>query len=239
METIPMLSIKLYMYQLFRSLAYLHALGIAHRDIKPQNVLVDRSSGMLKLCDFRSAKFMKRDLPHESHICFRYYRAPELIFGSTDYDVSMDVWSTGCIMAELMLGRPIFCGHNVVGQLVEICKVLGTPTRSQAIAMNPEFADYIFPKIPPAPWPKVFKDHPTTTESLDLIGQVLEFSPVLRVTAIQALVHPFFDELRQPETKMVDGKDLPPLFDFSAMELAIEPCPGPPARKTRSPCSWH
>jgi glycogen synthase kinase 3 beta len=73
------------MYQLLRSLAFIHAMGICHRDIKPQNLLLDPDTGILKLCDFGSAKVLVRGEPNVSYICSRYYRAPELIFGATDY----------------------------------------------------------------------------------------------------------------------------------------------------------
>lgn len=76
---------QLYMYQLFRSLAYIHSLGICHRDIKPQNLLLDPDTGVLKLCDFGSAKHLVKGEPNVSYICSRYYRAPELIFGAIDY----------------------------------------------------------------------------------------------------------------------------------------------------------
>lgn len=116
---------------MFRSLAYIHALGICHRDIKPQNLLVDPSTHILKLCDFGSAKKLIKGEPNVSYICSRYYRAPELIFGCTDYAPAIDVWSVGCVIAELMLGQPLFPGESGVDQLVEIIKVLGTPTREQ------------------------------------------------------------------------------------------------------------
>ncbi|TPX71143.1 hypothetical protein SpCBS45565_g01206 [Spizellomyces sp. 'palustris'] len=222
-QTMPMLSIKLYMYQLFRALAYIHALGICHRDIKPQNLLLDPATGVLKLCDFGSAKILVKDEPNVSYICSRYYRAPELIFGSTDYNVSIDVWSTGCVMAELMLGQPIFPGESGVDQLVEIIKVLGTPTREQIKSMNRNYTEYKFPQIKAATWPKVFKNKPTTPESLDLIGKLLEYTPPNRLTAVEAMAHNFFDELRRPETKMMNGKDFPLLFDFSTLELSIQP----------------
>lgn len=77
--------LQLYMYQLFRSLAYIHSLGICHRDIKPQNLLLDPDTGILKLCDFGSAKHLVKGEPNVSYICSRYYRAPELIFGAIDY----------------------------------------------------------------------------------------------------------------------------------------------------------
>lgn len=83
--TMPVLEVKLYIYQLFRALAYIHSQGICHRDIKPQNLLLDPNSGILKLCDFGSAKILVENEPNVSYICSRYYRAPELIFGATNY----------------------------------------------------------------------------------------------------------------------------------------------------------
>lgn len=83
---------QLYMYQLFRSLAYIHSLGVCHRDIKPQNLLLDPETGVLKLCDFGSAKHLVRGEPNVSYICSRYYRAPELIFGATDYTTNIGEW---------------------------------------------------------------------------------------------------------------------------------------------------
>jgi glycogen synthase kinase 3 beta len=115
----------------------------------------------LKLCDFGSAKILVAGEPNVSYICSRYYRAPELIFGATNYttDIGMsrlrmrplcripvylefasrfiDIWSTGCVMAELMLGQPLFPGESGIDQLVEIIKVLGTPSREQIKTMNP------------------------------------------------------------------------------------------------------
>lgn len=85
----PILQVKLYMYQLLRSLAYIHSVGICHRDIKPQNLLLNPSTGVLKLCDFGSAKILVAGEPNVSYICSRYYRAPELIFGATNYTTSI------------------------------------------------------------------------------------------------------------------------------------------------------
>uniref|UniRef100_UPI00398E5F02 glycogen synthase kinase-3 beta-like n=1 Tax=Pristiophorus japonicus TaxID=55135 RepID=UPI00398E5F02 len=121
-QPIPMIYVKVYIYQLFRSLAYIHSQGVCHRDIKPQNLLVDPETAVLKLCDFGSAKQLVRGEPNVSYICSRYYRAPELIFGATDYTSNIDVWSAGCVLAELLLGQPIFPGDSGVDQLVEIIK---------------------------------------------------------------------------------------------------------------------
>ena len=178
-----MLEVKLYIYQLFRSLAYIHSQGICHRDIKPQNLLLDPVTGILKLCDFGSAKILVPNEPNVSYICSRYYRAPELIFGATNYTTKIgtclltaffffllflsisylsqpltdfaDVWSTGCVMAELMLGQPLFPGESGIDQLVEIIKVLGTPTREQIRTMNPNYMEHKFPQIKPHPFNKV------------------------------------------------------------------------------------
>jgi glycogen synthase kinase 3 beta len=221
-QSIPGTFIKLYMYQLFRSLAYIHSQGICHRDIKPQNLLLDPDSGILKLCDFGSAKHLVRGEPNVSYICSRYYRAPELIFGATDYTTNIDVWSAGCVFAELMLGQPIFPGDSGVDQLVEIIKVLGTPTREQIKEMNPNYTEFKFPQIKAHPWQKVFRAR-TSPEAIDLVSRLLEYTPSARITPLQACAHTFFDELREPATKLPNGRELPPLFNFTEAELKIQP----------------
>ena len=93
---------------------YLASVGICHRDIKPQNLLVDPQTHSLKVCDFGSAKRLVRGEINVSYICSRYYRAPELIFGATEYTNAIDVWSVGCVMAEMLLGQPLFPGDSGV-----------------------------------------------------------------------------------------------------------------------------
>ncbi|MCJ1418200.1 regulator of ime2 [Xylographa parallela] len=226
--TMPILEIKIYIYQLFRSLAYIHSQGICHRDIKPQNLLLDPSTGVLKLCDFGSAKILVENEPNVSYICSRYYRAPELIFGATNYTTKIDVWSTGCVMAELMLGQPLFPGESGIDQLVEIIKVLGTPTREQIRTMNPNYMEHKFPQIKPHPFNKVFRK--TTPDAIDLIAALLEYTPTQRLSAIEAMCDPFFNELRDPACRFPDSrhpngasKEMPNLFDFSRHELSIAP----------------
>ncbi|XP_076764518.1 glycogen synthase kinase-3 beta isoform X4 [Xylocopa sonorina] len=240
-QTIPINFIKLYMYQLFRSLAYIHSLGICHRDIKPQNLLLDPESGVLKLCDFGSAKHLVKGEPNVSYICSRYYRAPELIFGAIDYTTKIDVWSAGCVVAELLLGQPIFPGDSGVDQLVEIIKVLGTPTRDQIREMNPNYTEFKFPQIKAHPWQKfmlqrmsglkcsmehqkirVFRAR-TPSEAMELVAGLLEYTPSGRITPLEACAHPFFDELREQGTRLPNGRELPPLFNFTEYELRIQP----------------
>ncbi|CAE6460466.1 unnamed protein product [Rhizoctonia solani] len=226
-QPIPNLQIKLYMYQLLRSLAYIHSVGICHRDIKPQNLLLNPSTGVLKLCDFGSAKILVPGEPNVSYICSRYYRAPELIFGATNYSTNIDVWSTGCVMAELMLGQPLFPGESGIDQLVEIIKVLGTPTREQIKTMNPNYMEHKFPQIKPHPFSKastncVFRPR-TSPEMLDLVARLLEYTPTSRLSAIEAMCHPLFHELRQEGTSMPSGREMPALFNFTREELSIRP----------------
>eukprot|EP00040_Diaphanoeca_grandis_P001293 m.18053 g.18053 ORF g.18053 m.18053 type:complete len:395 (-) comp11811_c0_seq1:1056-2240(-) len=210
---------KLYMYQIFRSLAYIHSLGICHRDIKPQNLLLNSATGVLKLCDFGSAKRLVQGEPNVSYICSRYYRAPELIFGATNYTCEIDVWSAGCVMAELLLGQPIFPGESGVDQLVEIIKVLGTPTREQIHEMNPNYTDFKFPQIRAHPWEKVFRSN-TQAEASELCTMLLQYIPNKRIELWDAMAHPFFDDLRDPTAHLENGQPLPPLFNFTPEEMA-------------------
>ena len=190
-------------------------MGICHRDIKPQNLLLNPATGILKLCDFGSAKILVAGEPNVSYICSRYYRAPELIFGATNYTTNIgessialvildspqqrardarsdsvlylkhplttDIWSTGCVMAELMLGQPLFPGESGIDQLVEIIKVLGTPTREQIKTMNPNYMEHKFPQIKPHPFTKVFRPR-TAADAIALISKLLEYTPTARLT---------------------------------------------------------
>ncbi|XP_017054487.1 cyclin-dependent kinase 11.2 isoform X1 [Drosophila ficusphila] len=222
-QTIPINFIRLYMYQLFRSLAYIHSLGICHRDIKPQNLLLDPETAVLKLCDFGSAKQLLHGEPNVSYICSRYYRAPELIFGAINYTTKIDVWSAGCVLAELLLGQPIFPGDSGVDQLVEVIKVLGTPTREQIREMNPNYTEFKFPQIKSHPWQKVFRIR-TPTEAINLVSLLLEYTPSARITPLKACAHPFFDELRmEGNHTLPNGREMPPLFNFTEHELSIQP----------------
>nr|ACH72986.1 protein kinase A [Euglena gracilis] len=219
-EFMPVIYVKLFTYQLCRALHYLHAphLNICHRDIKPQNLLIDPSTGVLKLCDFGSAKQLVKGEPNVSYICSRYYRAPELIFGATNYTTSIDVWSLGCVFAELLIGQPLFPGESSVDQLVEIIKVLGTPSREEIEAMNKNYTEFKFPSIKPHPWSKIFRAH-TPPEAVDLITKMLRYTPTQRITPIDGCAHPLFDELRDASVRLPNGKPLPPLFDFNPDEM--------------------
>lgn len=213
------------MYQVCRSLAYIHSLGICHRDIKPQNLLLNTRNHEVKLCDFGSAKILVKGEPNVAYICSRYYRAPELVFEATEYTTAIDVWSLGCVMAELLLGNPLFPGESGVDQLIEIIKILGTPTREEIQAMNPNHTSFKFPQIKPHPWPKVFRNK-VPQNSVDLVSQLLQYEPLLRLDPFEALTHNFFDELREPNARLPNGKPLPQLFNFTPEEMQIAKAKG-------------
>ncbi|KAI3800504.1 hypothetical protein L1987_28595 [Smallanthus sonchifolius] len=219
-QHMPMLYVQLYTYQICRGLNYIYnVIDVCHRDIKPQNLLVNPQTQQLKICDFGSAKMLVPGEPNISYICSRYYRAPELIFGATEYTNAIDMWSAGCVLAELLLGQPLFPGESGVDQLVEIIKILGTPTREEIKCMNPHYTEFKFPQIKAHPWHKIFKKH-MPSESIDLVSRMLQYSPKLRCSALEACTHPFFDELRDPTTTLPNGKPLPPLFNFTPQEIA-------------------
>jgi glycogen synthase kinase 3 beta len=169
-QPFPMQVAKVFCYETLRGLAYIHALGICHRDIKPQNILVDPDTHKLRICDFGSAKRLVKGEVNVAYICSRYYRAPELIFGATEYSTAIDIWSSGCVFAELILGEPIFPGDSSVDQLVKIVKILGTPSQEQILSMNPQQKEPIrLPAIKPLPWSKVRTPAPRRSRLNDLL----------------------------------------------------------------------
>ncbi|GAB2271661.1 Shaggy- protein kinase theta [Dionaea muscipula] len=219
-QHMPMIYVQLYAYQICRALNYVHSvIGVCHRDIKPQNLLVNPHTHQLKLCDFGSAKILVPGEPNIAYICSRYYRAPELIFGATEYTTAIDMWSVGCVLAELLLGQPLFPGESGVDQLVEIIKILGTPTREEIKCMNPNYSEFKFPQIKAHPWHKVFHKR-MPAEAVDLVSRLLQYSPNLRCTALEACAHPFFDDLRDPNACLPNGRAFPPLFNFTPEELS-------------------
>ena len=155
-----------------------------YRDIKPHNLLVDPVRHVLKLCDFGSAKAFVKGEPNVAYICSRFYRAPELIFGSTDYNTAIDVWSFGCVFAELLIGAPLFPGCSGVDQLVEIIKVLGTPTKEELKHMNPNYQEFKFPQIRAHPWPTIFKAN-TPPDVMDIVSKLLAYVPEHRLKSIE------------------------------------------------------
>nr|CUU97403.1 protein kinase shaggy [Hymenolepis microstoma] len=214
---------------MIRGLAYVHNKNICHRDIKPQNLLVNPETGVLKICDFGSTKVLVPGEPNVSYICSRYYRAPELIFGATQYTVRIDMWSAGCVIGELLLGRPLFPGDSGVDQLVEIIKVLGTPTFEQVKEMNPQYSKFVFPGIKSCPWEKLITNRTQCEDAFDLLRALLVYSPLERQPAGEALSSVFFQQVfshasstDSPGTSSTMS-GLRPIKPFSDEELSYLP----------------
>lgn len=213
-QFVPPILVKLYIYQLARALLHLHSLGICHRDVKPHNLLVDPRTQQLKLCDLGSAKVLVKGQPSAAYMSARYYRAPELIVGATYYTAQIDLWSTGCVLAELLLARPVFPGKSGADQLVEIIRILGTPSKEQLRQMNFACSGLDLPKVAAHPWPTVFSPR-TSPDGIDLVSKLLVYNPAERLKAEEVLAHSFFDELRDADTRLPNGHPLPKLFNFT------------------------
>ncbi|CAI2369981.1 unnamed protein product [Moneuplotes crassus] len=219
-EKVPLFMTKVFMYQILRALAYLHGKGICHRDIKPSNLLIDPTRNIIKLCDFGSAKKIVPGEENISYITSRHYRAPELILGARYYSHEIDIWSAGVLLVELINGEAPFKGENGVDQLIEIIRVLGTPNRLQLIKMNPDFIEFKFPQVLPISW-SYFFEKKVPEDALDLISNLLMYIPSHRMKPIEALMHPFFDELRASTLYSDPLNRVPNLFDFFKEEIEL------------------
>lgn len=182
--------IKQFMRMIFLSMHECHSNWILHRDIKPSNFLLGRN-GQLRLADFGLAKIYgspDRELSHQA--CTLWYRAPELLFGARSYGTGADIWSCGCVFAELLARKPFFQGHNELSQLSLIFAALGTPTPDTwpGLEQLPQFTK--FNECAGTPLSVMFAA--ASPDALDLLGKLLTFDPAKRPTAKEALEHPYF-----------------------------------------------
>jgi glycogen synthase kinase 3 beta len=216
--------LKLFSYQMLKCIGYLHSLGICHRDIKPQNILIDPADYTLKLCDFGCAKHLVKTESNIAYICSRFYRPPELVVGATRYTTQVDVWSMGCVIAELVLNKPIFPGKSATDEFLAIMKILGTPNIDQIKAMNGKILNPSkLPQIIQVPWKEVFKGKNEDPIFIDLVANLLVYEPQKRLGPYQALCHPYFNELKQKEVVLPDNKKIPKhLFEFKECEIAFD-----------------
>ena len=188
--------IKHYGRQLIQALAYLHSKSICHRDVKPQNVLVDSKTSKLVLCDFGSAKKIGEKSKSVAYIGSRFYRAPELILGYEFYDAKIDMWAAGCVLAEMSLRCPIFEGKNSSKQLKCIFDVLGTPKRKDLQELSWDFSQKI-DSVEGIGLEKLVVD--ASASFIDFLKGLLEINPRKRTDAPTALAHEFLTEA--PEIK--------------------------------------
>eukprot|EP00744_Colponema_vietnamica_P003082 GILI01004766.1.p1 GENE.GILI01004766.1~~GILI01004766.1.p1 ORF type:complete len:314 (-),score=90.79 GILI01004766.1:85-975(-) len=187
---------KSFLFQLLRGIAFCHQHRVLHRDLKPQNLLINRE-GMLKLADFGLARAFGipvRSYTHE--VVTLWYRAPDVLMGSRKYSTPVDIWSVGCIFAEMVNGRPLFPGTSEQDQLVKIFRILGTPLEEKWPAMV-ELPEYKkdFPRFEGQPLASVVPN--LDPLGVDLLQSMLQFDPNQRITAKQALQHPYFSDLSE------------------------------------------
>ncbi|KAK2829435.1 hypothetical protein Q7C36_017425 [Tachysurus vachellii] len=191
--------IKVFLYQILRGLKYLHSAGILHRDIKPGNLLVN-SNCLLKICDFGLARVEEPDSSRHmtQEVVTQYYRAPEVLMGSRHYGSAIDIWSVGCIFAELLGRRILFQAQSPIQQLDLITDLLGTPPLSAMVSACEGARAHILrgPHKPPSLSVLYMLSDGATHEAVHLLCRMLVFDPAKRISGSDALSHPYLDEGR-------------------------------------------
>ena len=220
-EQIPLFLIKLYCFQIARALNYIHNKKICHRDIKPQNILLDPQTNRIYICDFGSAKLLKRDESNVSYICSRFYRAPELLLGNEYYTTSIDIWSFGCVLAELFKGKPLLRTENKDEQINKIMECLGGPKEEDLATFIDKEAAHELAKSTKGMKAKNFADilPNCPSEIIDLISKILIYNPRKRLTAVEVMAHPAFDELKNKDNYNNDKYVIPNIFNFTQEEI--------------------
>ncbi|VDN55718.1 unnamed protein product [Dracunculus medinensis] len=219
-NTIPMPNIKLFLVQLLRGLNYCHQRRVLHRDLKPQNLLINEK-GELKLADFGLAR--AKSVPtktYSNEVVTLWYRPPDVLLGSVDYSTHIDMWGVGCILFEMISGRAFFPGSTVEEQLLLIFHTLGSPTPDMhpSICNSPAYHSYKFPHYYPAYLPNICSRLDST--SLDLIQRLLQYEGKARLSAADALDHPFIRCLPQAIFELSDCESV---MSVPGVKLIKEP----------------
>ncbi|XP_076334634.1 cyclin-dependent kinase 17-like isoform X2 [Tachypleus tridentatus] len=210
-------NVKLFLFQLLRGLAYCHRRRILHRDLKPQNLLIN-DRGELKLADFGLAR--AKSVPtktYSNEVVTLWYRPPDVLLGSTEYTTSIDLWGMGCIFFEMASGRPLFPGSTVDDELHLIFRTLGTPTEETwpGLAHNEEYQNFKFPKYEPE---YLLNRVPRLEmEGLNLLTKFLKYNPKVRTSAAEAMQHSYFNSLGPGIHKLPDTASI---FTLPGVQLS-------------------
>jgi len=201
-------NIKLFLLQLLRGLSYCHARQILHRDLKPQNLLINQK-GELKLADFGLAR--AKSIPtktYSNEVVTLWYRPPDVLLGSTDYSTHIDMWGVGCIFYEMICGKPLFPGTKVEDELYLIFKTLGVPNEQTlpGISANTAFAELTLPR-------HVYNDGVLIVprldpDGLDLLTSFLKYNPKLRISATDAIKHKYFKTYPASVLELSDNQSI-------------------------------
>jgi len=197
--------IRFYIFELLKALEFAHSNGIMHRDVKPHNVMIDHGRRKLRLIDWGLAEFYHPDQDYNVRVASRYFKGPELLVDMQDYDYALDMWSLGCMFAGMIFRKePFFHGHDNQDQLVRIAKVLGTDELhayldKYGLSLDAHFLSLIS-KHQRKPWKKFItleNKHLALTDAIDFLDKLLRYDPAERLTAQEAMAHPYFNQLKQ------------------------------------------
>ncbi|GMF65624.1 unnamed protein product [Phytophthora lilii] len=212
--------VQYFLYQILRALKYIHSANVLHRDLKPSNLLLN-SNCDLKVCDFglsRGVAPEEDNMELTEYVVTRWYRAPEIMLSSREYTKAIDIWSTGCIFAELLGRTPLFPGDDYIHQLQIICDKIGTPCEEDLHFVVSERAKRFMknqPMRPGVPFAKLFPK--ATPEAIDLLQRMLVFDPAKRISVEEALEHPYLASLHNLEDEPVADSSFS--FDFEKEDL--------------------
>jgi len=191
------------LYQSFKALMYMHSAELVHRDMKPSNLLLN-SECLMKVADFGLARSLLHGEVADGstsspvltdYVATRWYRAPEILLGSTRYGKAVDMWSLGCIFGEMLGGKPVFQGSSTLNQLEKICEVVGRPNDDEVAAMKSPFAQTMLDNISVKgngsikPWAEVYPR--ASADALDLLEKLMQWDPAKRLTAREGMNHPY------------------------------------------------
>uniref|UniRef100_G1TYT9 mitogen-activated protein kinase n=1 Tax=Oryctolagus cuniculus TaxID=9986 RepID=G1TYT9_RABIT len=189
--------IQYLVYQMLKGLKYIHSAGVVHRDLKPGNLAVNEDCE-LKILDFGLARHADAEMT--GYVVTRWYRAPEVILSWMHYNQTVDIWSVGCIMAEMLTGKTLFKGKDYLDQLTQILKVTGVPGAEFVQKLKDKAAKTYIQSLPQMPKKDFTQLFPRASpQAVDLLEKMLELDVDKRLTASQALAHPFFEPFRDPE----------------------------------------
>ncbi|CAI5503755.1 unnamed protein product [Closterium sp. Naga37s-1] len=192
--------IRYYIYELLKALDFCHSQGIMHRDVKPHNVMIDHEQRKLRLIDWGLAEFYHPNKEYNVRVASRYFKGPELLVDLQDYDYSLDMWSLGCMFAGMIFRKePFFYGHDNYDQLVKIAKVLGTDELNSylgkySIMLDPHL-EALVGRHSRKPWSKFVNSdnqHLVSPEAVDFLDKLLRYDHQDRLTAREAMAHPYF-----------------------------------------------
>jgi mitogen-activated protein kinase 15 len=198
-------------YQILKALKYLHSADLIHRDLKPSNILVN-SDCHIKLCDFGLARSVAStgddtNIKLTDYVATRWYRAPEILLGSTKYSKAVDMWSVGCILAEIIIGKAIFQGTSTLNQIEKVLELIGKPKPEDIESIESPHAATILSSINIAKKRSFHNFFPNASETaLDLLRRLLVFNPHHRLTVEEALKHKYVEQFSSPEEEIVCDK---------------------------------